>query len=82
MDGTDDGMLWNDNEEDGGVSSESEEGEGTDCEDLDCDTGEGRQNLTCFAYLVYEINSKMFFLSWHLFLGGVILHLDKYIFAW
>ena len=54
-------MLWNDSEENGDVSSECEEGEGTDCEDLDCDSGEGRQNLTCFAYLVYEINSKMFF---------------------
>jgi len=42
LDGTDDGMLWNDSEENGDVSTECEEGEGTDCEDLDCDTSEGR----------------------------------------
>ena len=33
VDGTDDGMLWNDTEEDGDVTSECEEDEGTDCED-------------------------------------------------
>ena len=38
MDGTDDGMLWNDSEVDGYVRSESEEDEGTDCEDGDSDT--------------------------------------------
>jgi len=32
----------NDSEENGDVNSECEEGEGTDCEDLDCDTGEGK----------------------------------------
>jgi hypothetical protein len=32
MDGIDD-MLWNVSEEDGNVSIECEEGEGTDCED-------------------------------------------------
>jgi len=45
-------------------------------------TGKGRQNLTCFVYQVYEINSKIFFLSRHFILGGVILDLDKYIFPW
>jgi hypothetical protein len=33
MDATDDSMLWNDKEKAGDVSSECEEGEGTDCED-------------------------------------------------
>jgi hypothetical protein len=36
--GTDDGMLWNDNESNGIVSSEHEEDEDTDCEDGDSDT--------------------------------------------
>ena len=36
--GTDDGMLWNGNEEDGNVRSECEEYEGTSCEDRDSDT--------------------------------------------
>jgi len=30
-------MLWNESEEDGNVRSECEEGEGTDCEDVDSD---------------------------------------------
>ena len=39
LDGTDDDMLWNDSEEDGDVSSESEEDEeSTVCEDGDSDT--------------------------------------------
>jgi hypothetical protein len=33
----------------------------------DNDTGNGRQNLT---YYVYEINSKIFFLSRHFIFGG------------
>ena len=37
VDGTDDDMLWNDGEEDGDVRSESEEDEGTGCEDGDSD---------------------------------------------
>jgi hypothetical protein len=37
MDGTDD-MLWNVGEEDGNVSIECEECEGTDCEDGETDT--------------------------------------------
>ena len=31
VDGTGDNMVWNDSEEDGNVSSECEEDEGTDC---------------------------------------------------
>jgi hypothetical protein len=38
MDGTDDDMLWNGNEEGGNVRSECEEDEGTDCEDGDSDS--------------------------------------------
>ena len=38
MDETDDDMLWNDCEEDGNVTSECEEDEGTECEDGDSDT--------------------------------------------
>jgi hypothetical protein len=38
VDGIDDDMLWNDSEEDGNVSIECEEDEGTDCEDGDSDT--------------------------------------------
>jgi len=34
VDETDDDMLWNGSEEDGNVRSESEEVEGTDCEDV------------------------------------------------
>jgi len=34
----DDDMLWNGSEEDGDVSSECEQDEGTDCEDGDSDT--------------------------------------------
>jgi len=37
MERTDD-MLWNGSEEDGNVRRESEEDEGTDCEDGDSDT--------------------------------------------
>jgi hypothetical protein len=37
MDGTDD-ILWNVGEEDGNVSIECEEDEGTDCEDGETDT--------------------------------------------
>jgi hypothetical protein len=32
--------------------------------------GEGRWNLTCFAYEVYAVNSKIFFLGDVLFWGG------------
>ena len=39
VDKTDDDMLWNGSEEFGDVRSESEEKEGTDCEDGDSDTG-------------------------------------------
>jgi hypothetical protein len=38
MDRTDDDTLWNDSEEEGGVKSEHEGDEGTDCEDGDSDT--------------------------------------------
>jgi hypothetical protein len=31
VDETDDGMLWNDSEEDGDIRSECDEDEGTDC---------------------------------------------------
>ena len=34
----DDGMLWNDSEEDGNVRSECEEDEGSVCEDRNSDT--------------------------------------------
>jgi hypothetical protein len=33
-------------------------------------TGNGGQNLTCFVYEVYAINSEVFFLTRHLILGG------------
>jgi len=35
--------------------------------------GKGRYNLKCFVYYSYEINSKIFFLSRHIILWGVIL---------
>jgi len=35
VDETDDGMLWNGSAKDGNAGSESEEDEGTDCEDGD-----------------------------------------------
>ena len=35
VDETDDGVLWNDREEDGNIRSECEEDEGTECEDGD-----------------------------------------------
>jgi hypothetical protein len=38
VDETDDGILWNDSEEDGNVRLEYEEDEGTNCEDKDSDT--------------------------------------------
>ena len=38
LDETDDDMLWNGSEQDGDVSGECEEDEGTDCEDRDSDT--------------------------------------------
>jgi hypothetical protein len=37
VDGTN-GMLWNDHEEDVGVRTECDKGEGTDCEDGNSDT--------------------------------------------
>ena len=37
MDETDDDMLWTGSEEDGGVRNESEEDEGTECEDGNSD---------------------------------------------
>jgi len=33
----------------------------------------GRKNLTYFVYSVYEINSKIYFLSGHIVFGGVCL---------
>jgi len=33
-------------------------------------TGKSRQNLTCCVYYVYEINSKIFFLSRHFIFRG------------
>ena len=44
-------------------------------------TGKDRQNLTCFVYQVYEINSKIAFLGTY-FIFEFILDLDKYIFSW
>jgi hypothetical protein len=74
---TDDDVLWNGSEEGGNVSVvwcgvECEKEEGTACEDRDSDTltGKGRQNLTRFVYLVYAINSKIFFLSRHFVFRG------------
>jgi hypothetical protein len=34
--------------------------------------GEGEQNLTCFVYEVYAINSKLFFLAHILFVWGCL----------
>jgi hypothetical protein len=39
VDETDDDMLWNGSEEDGDMSSECEEDEGTDCDDGDSNSG-------------------------------------------
>ena len=33
-------------------------------------------------YYVYEINSKIFYLSRNFVSGGVVLDLDKYLFPW
>ena len=38
LDGADDDMSWNDSEEDGDVTNEHQEDEGTDCEDRVSDT--------------------------------------------
>ena len=38
VDGNDYGMLWNQGKDDGNVTSQSEEDEGTYCEDGDSDT--------------------------------------------
>jgi len=75
MDGTDDDMLWNGSEEDEDVRSQCKEDEGTDCEDGRQVTriNKSRQNLTCFVYSVYEINSKIFLI----FLLEVTLDLDN-----
>ena len=75
MEGSDDDMLWNGSEEDEDVRSWCEEDEGTDCEDGRQVTwiNKGRQNLTCFVYSVYEINSKIFLI----FLLEVTLDLDN-----
>jgi hypothetical protein len=65
VDGTDDDMLWNGSEEDGRVRSECEKWRLTLI-------GKGRENVTCFVYSVYEMNSKVLFLSRHciFFWGG------------
>jgi len=34
------------------------------------------------VYYVYEINSKIFYLSRNFVSGGVVLDLDKYLFPW
>ena len=34
--------------------------------------GKGRMNLTCFVFEVYEINSKILFLSGYFTLGGYL----------
>jgi len=39
VDGTDDDVLWNGSEENGDMSSECEEDEGTDCEGGDSNNG-------------------------------------------
>jgi hypothetical protein len=44
--------------------------------------GKGRYNLTYLMYYMYEINTKIFFLSMCFIFGGVILDLDKYLFSW
>jgi len=43
-------------------------------------TSNGRENLTCFVFYVYEINSKIFSLIRYFNFGGVFLHLHKNIF--
>jgi hypothetical protein len=79
VDETDDDMLWNGSGEDGDVRRE--------CKTLNVKmetitlSSKGRQNLTCFIYHMYEINSKIFFLT-RLIILGVILDLEKYIFPW
>ena len=50
--------------------------------------GKGRQNLTCFVYLVYAINSKMFFLRIRSTFGGLSwiyinkFSLGRHVFIW
>jgi hypothetical protein len=52
-------MLWNGSEEDGNVSSECKENEGTDYEDRDSDTDwYSIYNLTSFVHEVYKIISS------------------------
>jgi len=79
MDGTDDDMLWNGSDEDGNVRKMKAQTVKMERVTL---VGEGRENVTCFVYCVYEMNSKIFLLRRCLGEGGgvVILHLDKYIF--
>jgi len=47
LDETDDDMLWNGREKTGNIMSECEEGEGTDCEDVDSDTDWQKYKLIC-----------------------------------
>lgn len=39
--------------------------------DMVIQIGKGKQNVTCFVYQVYEINSKIFLLSRYFIFGGL-----------
>jgi hypothetical protein len=71
-----DDKLWNGSEEDADVRSECGEDEGTDCEDVDSDTGCDVVCIKCMKLIV-----KYFFLAEVLF-WGVALDLDQHVFLW
>jgi hypothetical protein len=58
-----------------------EEDEGTECEGDSDLIGKSVYNLTCFVYIAYAINSKIFFLADISFVAGR-LDFDIYIFSW
>jgi hypothetical protein len=66
-------IRCNGRDEDGNVKSECEEDEmktlTVKMETVTL-TGKGRQDVTCFVYSAYEINSKLLFLSRCFIFGG------------
>jgi hypothetical protein len=61
--GTEDDVMWNDSAEEGNVRNVRKMKAVTVKMETETMIGKGRQDLTCFVYSVYEITSKIFFLS-------------------
>jgi hypothetical protein len=65
-------MLWNDSEEDGVLAVSVRKMKPLTVKVVTVTLiSKGRKDMTCFVYSVYEMNSKVFFLSRRFIFGGL-----------